>query len=161
MKHSIYVEPQDEGIELGETMREAMRGAVHKAIENECLPGCEIYVSVAGNAYVHKLNRDFRNVDRPTDVLSFPAYELHGPIAAALKGGLKPEYTEEGQIVLGDICISLEKAREQANEYGNTLAEEMCFLAVHGALHLMGYDHESEVEEQVMRQKQREALGRA
>ena len=82
------------------------------------------------------------------------------PIGQAIEAGADLEQGEEGELFLGDIFISLDHAAVQAEEYGNTLEQELCFLAVHGMLHLMGYDHMKEQEEMVMRQKQREVLQR-
>ena len=82
-------------------------------------------------------------------------------MAEALQEGLQPEMSEYGDaIFLGEIYISVDRAQEQAEEYGNTLEEELCFLTVHGMLHLMGYDHIEAADEQIMRAKQREILGR-
>lgn len=105
------------------------------------------------------LNREFRNIDRPTDVLSFPAYELDG---------LFPECVErlelemlDGYVFLGDIAISLERAQAQAAEYGHSLVRETAFLALHGTLHLLGYDHMTPGDEKSMTGKQKEILDAA
>ena len=88
----------------------------------------DITILVVDDAMIHAMNRDYRNVDRPTDVLSFPAAEGE-------------ELLSIPDAFLGDIAISLPRAREQAAEYGHSLLRELTFLAVHGSLHLMGYDH--------------------
>lgn len=87
----------------------------------------EVALLVTDDAGIHRMNREFRGIDRATDVLSFPAGEEDGGF-------------------LGDIAISLERARAQAAEYGHPLARELSFLAVHGTLHLLGYDHIGEGE---------------
>ncbi|HHY67375.1 MAG TPA: rRNA maturation RNase YbeY, partial [Alicyclobacillus sp.] len=97
---------------------------------------------------IHELNRDYRGVDRPTDVLSFAMREGEG----------EPVQTEEGRELLGDIVISVETAERQANQYGHSLRRELAFLAVHGFLHLLGYDHQSPEQERVMFGKQEEVL---
>ena len=89
---------------------------------------------------IQTLNRDFRHVDRVTDVLTFPAWE--GEISLSADG------------YLGDIMICYDRAKEQAEEYGHSLLRELSFLAVHGVLHLLGYDHMTEDDERVMREKQ-------
>ena len=89
---------------------------------------------------IQTLNRDFRHVDAVTDVLTFPAWE--GEISLSADG------------YLGDIMICYERAKEQAEAYGHSLERELSFLAVHGVLHLLGYDHMTEQDERVMREKQ-------
>ena len=94
-------------------------------------------VIIVDNNYIHKLNKEYRGVDRPTDVISF-ALEDNGSME-----------TEFGR-VLGDIYISIDKAREQAKEYGHSLKRELSFLSIHGFLHLLGYDHMNSEEEKEM-----------
>ena len=98
---------------------------------------CEIDVLLTGDAGIHVINRDMRQVDRPTDVLSFPEFELRpgqlpGPEDADPGTGLVP---------LGDMVISMERAAAQAKEYGHSNRRELAYLAVHSVLHLLGYDH--------------------
>ena len=98
---------------------------------------CEIDVLLTGDAGIHAINRDMRQVDRPTDVLSFPEFELRpgqlpGPEDADPGTGLVP---------LGDMVISMERAAAQAKEYGHSNRRELAYLAVHSVLHLLGYDH--------------------
>lgn len=107
----------------------------------------EISVTLTDNVGIHALNKTHRGVDRPTDVLSFPMYE--GAELALFSNG--------DTVELGDIVISLERAREQAREIGNTFLYEVAFLTVHSVLHLLGYDHErspQEDEEQCAHQKE-------
>lgn len=138
-----------------------MERIVRRAAELEGLQNFEVQIILADNDFIHQLNRDYRQVDAPTDVISFPANDLEKPLAEALQEGLQPEMSEYGDaIFLGEIYISVDRAQEQAEEYGNTLEEELCFLTVHGMLHLMGYDHIEAADEQIMRAKQREILGR-
>ena len=94
---------------------------------------CDISVTVTDNIHIHELNREYRGVDRPTDVLSFPMYSF-----------TDDDMPEEGPapVVLGDIFISVERAKEQAVEYGHSFQREISFLTVHSVLHLLGYDHE-------------------
>ncbi len=94
--------------------------------------------------HIRELNRQFRNIDRVTDVLTFPAWEGEDPLS--------------GDGYLGDIMICYERASEQAIEYGHSLRRELAFLAVHGVLHLLGYDHMNEEDEKVMFGKQEEVL---
>lgn len=94
---------------------------------------CDISVTVTDNIHIHELNLEYRGVDRPTDVLSFPMYSF-----------TDDDMPEEGPapVVLGDIVISAERAKEQAVEYGHSFQREISFLTVHSVLHLLGYDHE-------------------
>lgn len=99
----------------------------------------EVSITFCDNAYIKKLNKEFRGKDKPTDVLSFPMYDF------ASEAELIPE---DETVPLGDIVISLERAREQAKEIGNTFLEEVAFLTVHSMLHLLGYDHERGAEDE-------------
>ena len=105
-------------------------------------------VTIVDNKKIHKINHEFRNVDRPTDVISFAF--LDDQREKELKGG---------PINLGQIIISFEKAEEQAKEYGHSLKREMVFLFVHGMLHLLGYDHMKEEDEKIMFSLQDKILG--
>lgn len=135
--------------------------AADAAISMELSEDAQIFIMITSDEDIHQLNKEHRNVDAPTDVLSFPANDLDKPLAEKMAEGFEPEFDEcENVIVLGDIVISADTAARQAEEYGNTLIEEMRFLAVHGALHLLGYDHIEEADEMLMRKKQRIALGR-
>ena len=94
---------------------------------------CEISISIVDNEEIHQINKQFRGIDRPTDVLSFPQLTF--------EEGEIMDRNENGEVVLGDIIISLERAREQAEEYGHSLKREIAFLTAHSMLHLLGYDH--------------------
>ena len=110
-----------------------------------------IYVSciICDNDYIHKINRDYRKIDRPTDVISF----------AFLDDGKRFDLlNQKCDIILGEIYISYQKGIEQAKEYGHSLDREMSFLFVHGLLHLLGYDHQNKMEEEIMFNLQEEIL---
>ncbi len=113
---------------------------------------CEAILSVTlvDNEFIHKMNRDYRQVDRPTDVISF----------AFLDGDERRNEKLHGQepVILGDIYISVEKAKSQAEEYGHPIERELSFLFVHGLLHLLGYDHMNKEDEAVMFKLQDEIL---
>ena len=98
---------------------------------------CEIDVLVTDDAGIQQVNRDMRGIDAPTDVLSFPMFEL-APGDKPLAEDADPE---SGLVPLGDMCISLERAAAQGEEFGHGLKRELCYLAVHSVLHLLGYDH--------------------
>ena len=119
-----------------------LKGVIRRAIkctlaERDFSYGAEVSVTLCDNAYIHKLNREYRGVDRHTDVLSFPMYE----------DGQFDEAECAFGAVLGDIVISLERAKEQAEEIGHSFLREVAFLTVHSTLHLLGLDHERSPEE--------------
>lgn len=109
-----------------------------------------VSVSIVDNRYIHKINKKYRHIDRPTDVISFAFLDSENNYDKVL--------FSPGPVVLGDIYISLEKAKEQAEEYGHSLHRELSFLFVHGLLHLLGYDHINEKDEKEMFQLQEEIL---
>ncbi|MGA9172876.1 MAG: rRNA maturation RNase YbeY [Thermoactinomyces sp.] len=142
------------GIELEVTAEEkeaisSIEKALQAAAAFEKLPPVEVAVTIVDNEKIHRLNQEYRGIDRPTDVLSFPLWEPDEDWVID---------EEEEAVMLGDIVISLPKAKEQAAEYGHTLERELGFLAVHGFLHLLGYDHETEQEEKEMFTRQEEIL---
>ena len=106
---------------------------------------------------IRALNARERNIDRVTDVLSFPAMDLTRgePILSDEHG---EEVDEEGRLFLGSVVVSKERAREQAEEYGHSYARELSYLLVHGILHCLGYDHETEEDKREMRQKEEEVM---
>lgn len=126
---------------------EDIKFVLNKAIEIEKLDNIEFNVIIVDNEYIHKLNKEYRHIDRPTDVITF-----------ALEDN---EEVKDIYRVLGDIYISLDKAKEQAIEYGHSFKREICFLAVHGFLHLLGYDHMEKEDEKIMFGKQEVILNEA
>lgn len=131
-------------------LKKTLRAAILQTLKYERFAyDASVCVTVCDNAYIRGINRKFRDIDRATDVLSFPMFE-------------KDEWESEvafGPISLGDIVISLERAAEQAKELGNTFLRETAFLAVHSTLHLLGYDHErSEQDDEEQCRRQREII---
>ncbi len=120
------------------------------AVLEEVEDGSEVSVTFVTNEKIQEINREYREKDQPTDVISFAMEEL-GEGEIQLSGLDIPR-------ILGDIIISVSKAEEQATEYGHSFKRELGFLAVHGFLHLLGYDHETEVDEKEMFSKQKEVL---
>ena len=109
-----------------------------------------VSVSIVDNRYIHKINKKYRGIDRPTDVISFAFLDSENNYDKIL--------FSPGPFVLGDIYISLDKAKEQAVEYGHSLHRELSFLFVHGLLHLLGYDHMNKEDEEEMFKLQDEIL---
>ena len=133
------VDVYSDTIALTDDERTGMERAALAALESERRDG-DLTILVDTPERIQTLNREFRNVDAVTDVLTFPAWE--GEISLSADG------------YLGDIMICYERAKEQAASYGHSLKRELSFLAVHGVLHLLGYDHMTETDERVMREKQ-------
>ena len=128
------------------TYSDIIEKVVNKAFEVEGVKKASCSIIIVDNTFIHKLNKEYRGIDRVTDVISFALEDD--------KSMIIPDDIR----LLGDIYICLDKAREQAKEYGHSLERELCFLAVHGVYHLLGYDHENEEEAKIMFKKQEEVL---
>lgn len=125
----------------------------------KCPYEAEINIVLTNNEEIHKINKEYRNIDRPTDVLSFPMLEYEKPgDFSRVEEDMSLFHPESGELLLGDIMISVEKIREQAMEYGHSLERELGFLVAHSVLHLCGYDHMEEEERKIMEAKQREIM---
>ena len=132
----------DEDDMPGEETAGLMQRAAETALDEEGIKAqAELSVSFTDLDGIHRLNKEYRGVDRPTDVLSFPMYE-------------RGEFPGEGLIELGDVVICREKAMEQAMEYGHSYERELIYLFVHSVFHLLGYDHEEEDDKKEMRAKE-------
>ena len=115
---------------------------------------CEINVLVTNNDTIREINAASRNIDAPTDVLSFPSFEfIPGELPENWDAYVEPA---TGRVLLGDMCISLERAMEQGREYGHGIKREIGYLTVHSVLHLLGYDHldEGPMKQQMRRQEE-------
>ena len=125
-----------------------------------CPYECSINVLLTDDTGIRDMNRDFRGIDRATDVLSFPMLSFETPADFSGVEEDPSDYAdpETGELVLGDIVISCERAIAQAAEFGHSLKREVAFLTAHSMLHLCGYDHIDEAERSVMEQKQDEIL---
>lgn len=114
-----------------------LKSVIRQAVKNTLIyedfdyDAC-VSVTLTDNEYIRKLNKEYRNKDTKTDVLSFPIYDFYSE---------EPDFIEE-PLTLGDIVISVERAKEQAEEIGNSFIREVAFLTVHSTLHLLGYDHQ-------------------
>lgn len=137
--------------ELTDEIKETLERVCLKSLQyEEFNEDCEVSLSIVTNDEIHDINKQFRNIDSPTDVLSFPQLTF--------EEGEEADVNENGEIVLGDIIISIDRAKEQAEEYGHSLKRELAFLSVHSMLHLMGYDHMVPEEEEDMFRRQKEIL---
>ena len=125
----------------------------------ECPYEAEVNLLLTMNEEIHEMNRNFREIDRATDVLSFPMVDYEEPGEFDfLEEAMEYFNPETGELMLGDIVISKEKVIAQAEEYGHSIEREYAFLIAHSMLHLFGYDHMEEEERQVMEAKQRDIL---
>ncbi len=132
----------NENIEEISTVKEVLE----RGLKKEKLKNVSFNIILVDNEYIHKLNKDYRNIDRETDVITFALEDDDSVILP------------DSDRILGDIYISIDKARSQAEEYGHSFKRELCFLAVHGFYHLLGYDHQTKEEEEIMFKKQEEVL---
>lgn len=126
----------------------------------ECPYEAEVNVLFTDNASIREINRENRDIDAPTDVLSFPIGEYRSPGVFDTLEEEQPEvfHPETGELMLGDIVISVERVVSQAEEFGHSLERELGFLLAHSVLHLCGYDHMEEEERAVMEEKQRQIM---
>ncbi len=126
----------------------------------ECPYEIELNVILTDNEAIQEINREHRNIDRPTDVLSFPMVDYEVPSDFDHLEEAADEYfnPETGELLLGDIVISVDKVISQAEEYGHSTERELAFLVAHSMLHLCGYDHMEEEERIVMEERQRQIL---
>ena len=151
MKLKVAFDNAQESRPVTYKMKMLVRNAIEATLDEEQYENpCEVSVTFTDNEGIRAVNSQFRGIDAPTDVLSFPLTEYESasfPVA------------DEPESSLGDIVISLERADEQAKEFGHSFEREIAFLTVHSMLHLLGYDHvNSEEEDAEMRRRQREIL---
>ena len=154
-RHYIPITTDVEGINDSQKafIRKVIRTAL--AAEGVTFP-CEVDVSITDDAGIHEINLEMREVDRPTDVLSFPMFELEPGVPPEGEDYLDPA---TDLCPLGDMCISLERAAAQAEEFGHSFNREAAFLTVHSVLHLLGYDHLlSEEDDMDMRRRQKDIM---
>lgn len=153
-RHYIPVTADIPGV--GDERKAFIRKVIRTALAAEGVDfPCEVDVLLTNDARIHELNREQRGIDRPTDVLSFPAFDL--------QPGALPEPADadpgSGLVPLGDMVVSLERAAAQAKEYGHSNRRELAYLTVHSVLHLLGYDHLDEGPQKAqMRAKEEEIL---
>lgn len=142
-------------IEEKDELKEFAKQVVSTCFSEEKLNNLNFYLSITLTSpnEIHKLNKEYRNVDKETDVLSFPMFEKEelDNIIEIQKKNLVPE-------PIGDIVISIEKVEEQAKEYGHSFERELSYMIVHGFYHIMGYDHIEEKDKVVMRPKEEKIL---
>lgn len=134
---------------------------VSASLERESFPyEAEVNLTLTDNEGIHAINKEYRQIDRPTDVLSFPmlSYETPGDFSFLSDENEDDFNPDTGEVMLGDIIISVDKVKEQAIEYGHSEKREFAFLITHSMLHLFGYDHMEADEAAVMEEHQRKIL---
>lgn len=146
----ISMENDQDKVVLDEYLEQRLQDGLNAVAKlHDLTDMTEVDITIVDDEEIHVLNREYRNVDRPTDVLSFALDEDDED---------EPELLEGQLHLLGDIIISAETAKRQGEEFGHGLEREIVYLAVHGLLHLLGYDHMEEADKVIMRAKEEEAL---
>lgn len=147
---AVLVSNLQEEIAVDEQLIKIVEDVVTESLKSEGYSvEAEVSLIFVDDDYIQSLNAEYRGLDKPTDVLSF-----------ALNEGEEMVEAEEAEDLLGDIVISLPTARRQAEEYGHSFQREVAYLTAHGSLHLLGYDHMTEEDKQMMREKEEGILGR-
>jgi len=140
---------------------ELIKNVILEAIDSENCPyKAEINVVLTNNASIKKINQEYRKIDSATDVLSFPMVDYTTPsdFSHLKKASFEYFHPETGELILGDILISVDKVLEQAENFGHSVSRELAFLVAHSMLHLFGYDHVEPTERELMEEKQRKIL---
>ena len=157
---SLYLEKECE-VDFSFEYEKLAERVISFCLEDAGFPyAAEVNLILTANEGMHQINQEFRQIDRPTDVLSFPMLDYENPgdfsfLEEESKENFNPD---TGEVLLGDIMISVEKVKEQAKEYGHSVEREFAFLIVHSMLHLFGYDHIEEQDAAIMEPKQKEIL---
>ena len=158
---TFFVE-NEVGRDFGFDHEELIMTVCEKAFASEKAPtdNMSVNVTITDSEGIKELNKQFRDIDSPTDVLSFPNLDFDEPSVFDIPEERKADYTdpETGMILLGDIILNADRIFSQAEEYGHSVKREMAFLVAHSCLHLCGYDHMTEDEEHVMIKKQESIL---
>lgn len=142
--------------------QEVAEAVINQVADMEEVPyEFDIYVTMVDNAAIHEINMEQRGIDRPTDVLSFPMVDFEAPAVYDMldteEGNVYFD-PDSGELMLGDIVLSIPRIMAQAEEYGHGRKREYAFLIAHSMLHLLGYDHMTEEEAKIMEEKQNQAL---
>lgn len=158
----IFIDNRQNKIEVTKELENTINKVIEYTLKEEKvnLP-CEVSVIFIDNDEIKEINKENRNIDKVTDVLSFPMLEYEkGKVfkEVYLNHNFEESDLYEGRLILGDIALSLEKAKEQSEEFGHSFLREASYLTVHSVLHLLGYDHMEEEDKDVMRKREEEIL---
>jgi len=158
----ILIDNRQNKIDVDDKLNDAVNNVIEYTLNEEKVNvDYEISIIYVDNNDIRTINKEFRNIDRETDVLSFPMLDYpKDRVYKDVYGDFvfDASYLNEGRLVLGDMALSLEKAKEQSIEYGHSFLREVCYLTVHSILHLLGYDHMEEHEKLIMRSREEEIL---
>ncbi len=157
---TFYVE-NETAVEFPFLVEETVRTVCEAVLESENCPyETQVNVVLTDNSGIREMNRECRGIDRETDVLSFPNVDFEQEGVFDIDEDREADYfdPDTGELMLGDILISVDKVMEQAQNYGHSVRREFAFLVAHSMLHLCGYDHMEEAEAKVMERKQEEIL---
>ena len=155
MEHEIYISREKSGLGHNESAA-YIKKAVNMALDAEGVDApCIISVMLTDDEGIHYVNREFRAVDRPTDVLSFPMNEL---VPGEFDAELCERDMDTGAVLLGDMMISIPRCQAQGEEFGHGYKRELMYLTVHSVLHLLGYDHVDEAEMKAEMRKREKAI---
>ena len=158
----LYTDNRQQNIEVTEGFINELEEVCRYALEKEeVTQKCQISLLFVDNEEIREINKETRNIDKATDVLSFPMLDY--PKGKVFKDIYKDKafdvmYLDGDELVLGDMVLSLERAEEQSKEYNHSFKREVCYLIVHSILHLLGYDHMEDEEKKIMRAREEEIL---
>lgn len=157
-----YVENETE-VQFDFNIKEVLDTVMKEVLDRENCPyEAQVNLLITDNEGIREYNKQYRDIDSPTDVLSFPMISFASEADFSIVEEQEADYfdPESGELILGDIIISADKVKEQAVKFGHSEKREFAFLVAHSLLHLCGYDHITEEEAKVMEQKQEEILNR-
>lgn len=158
----LYTDNRQNKIDVtDEFIKEIEEVCVYALEKEEVRQKCQISLLFVNNEEIREINKETRNIDKVTDVLSFPMLDY--PKGKVFKDVYKDKkfdvmYMDQDELVLGDMVLSLERAMEQSEEYNHSFKREVCYLIVHSILHLLGYDHMEDDEKKIMRSREEEIL---
>lgn len=160
----IFLDNRQDKIEMTEDLENKIEDIIEYTLKEEGVNiPFEISIIFIDNKEIRKINKEQRDIDKATDVLSFPMLDYEdGKIFKEMYLDYEFDFCDlnEGNLVLGDMALSLEKAAEQAEEYGHSFIREVMYLVVHSILHLLGYDHMEEKDKVLMRKREEEILNK-
>lgn len=156
MTVDIYSQNEQDKIPVSEQLETMIEDVIKETLKSENFASdCMVSVTLTDNENIREINNEQRNIDSDTDVLSFPVLEFENGELVENVGDVF-----EDRLILGDIVVSLERAKQQCEEFGHSFEREVGYLVCHSVLHLLGYDHEDEAERAVMREKEENVMSK-
>lgn len=152
----VFLEDLQDRIAVDDNMKTLLENAAKECVRHsEISLASEVSITLVDNERIREINKEYRNIDSATDVLSFPILDMEEGRILSTEGDIN---CDDNLLLLGDIVISIERASKQAEDYGHSLNREIAFLTTHGMFHLLGYDHMTKQQEKTMLEKQEEVL---